>query len=397
MSRRRTRWDANSYGIYVIGEQLRIQMHDQTQVRDRRYHLRKYKKCFIGRDAVDWLLKMYHVQSRDEAVRAMQILLQNGFIHHVVDEHDFKDQTLFYRFTFDDDTYRLNRDLASFYRGVDIYRKLKSGASNVLRDFYHKGVLYSEAFYGCDAVDFIVINEGIQERELVINEFRDLLERDIIKHVTDDYHFSDDRLIYEFNLDINKPCLLSDVVDMAGQARTSGTAASSGLGDVDERGSEHDGLSIPAHMKILKKAGFVPRPSIDSGMSGGSTTTEGSHDVDTTSETSQGLEPKSVLIRAASVQELENPSSPYVKKMFRVESDEMGFGFVLRGSAPCYIQAVDPLGPAAMAGIKVRQFVYSVNGQNVLRKDHRQVGQLISHNRQLILTVLVYRGDVDRL
>lgn len=32
----------------------------------------------------------------------------------------------------------------------------------------------------------------------------------------------------------------------------------------------------------------------------------------------------------------------------------MGWGFVVRGSSPCHIQAVDPSGPAAAAGMKVR-------------------------------------------
>lgn len=31
----------------------------------------------------------------------------------------------------------------------------------------------------------------------------------------------------------------------------------------------------------------------------------------------------------------------------------MGWGFVVRGSKPCHIQAVDPSGPAAAAGMKV--------------------------------------------
>lgn len=32
----------------------------------------------------------------------------------------------------------------------------------------------------------------------------------------------------------------------------------------------------------------------------------------------------------------------------------MGWGFVVRGSGPCHIQAVDPSGPAAAVGMKVR-------------------------------------------
>ena len=34
-------------------------------------------------------------------------------------------------------------------------------------------------------------------------------------------------------------------------------------------------------------------------------------------------------------------------------SDSVGFGFVVRGEGPCYVQTVDPSGPAASAGLKV--------------------------------------------
>lgn len=37
----------------------------------------------------------------------------------------------------------------------------------------------------------------------------------------------------------------------------------------------------------------------------------------------------------------------------QIVGDAVGWGFVVRGSKPCHIQAVDPGGPAAAAGMKV--------------------------------------------
>jgi predicted metalloprotease with PDZ domain len=34
-------------------------------------------------------------------------------------------------------------------------------------------------------------------------------------------------------------------------------------------------------------------------------------------------------------------------------SDPVGYGFVIRGEGPVFIKAVDPMGPAAAAGLKV--------------------------------------------
>lgn len=39
--------------------------------------------------------------------------------------------------------------------------------------------------------------------------------------------------------------------------------------------------------------------------------------------------------------------------LLQVKSDAVGFGFVVRGSSPVYVQAIDPKGPAAAAGLKV--------------------------------------------
>lgn len=43
----------------------------------------------------------------------------------------------------------------------------------------------------------------------------------------------------------------------------------------------------------------------------------------------------------------------------------MGWGFVVRGSKPCHIQAVDPGGPAAAAGLKVKARVVYGSRVNV--------------------------------
>lgn len=45
--------------------------------------------------------------------------------------------------------------------------------------------------------------------------------------------------------------------------------------------------------------------------------------------------------------------SDHVLSSFQIVGDAVGWGFVVRGSKPCHIQAVDPSGPAAAAGMKV--------------------------------------------
>ncbi|KAL5006473.1 hypothetical protein ScPMuIL_015279 [Solemya velum] len=72
-------------------------------IRDRKYHLRTYRRCMVGTEMVDWLLQQSSlVHSRNQAVGMWQALLEEGVIVHVCHEHQFKDKYLFYRFREDD-------------------------------------------------------------------------------------------------------------------------------------------------------------------------------------------------------------------------------------------------------------------------------------------------------
>lgn len=49
-------------------------------------------------ELVDCLIRMREASDRQEAVRISQILVNTDYIHHVVDEHNFEDGFLFFRF-----------------------------------------------------------------------------------------------------------------------------------------------------------------------------------------------------------------------------------------------------------------------------------------------------------
>ena len=70
-------------------------------IKDRRHMFKTYPKCFIGKEAVQWLMDFLGLK-HDKAVRVGQRLLEWGVIHHVGDEHEFKDAYLFYRFYADE-------------------------------------------------------------------------------------------------------------------------------------------------------------------------------------------------------------------------------------------------------------------------------------------------------
>jgi hypothetical protein len=71
-------------------------------IADRRHLLRVHPRCFVGRDAVEWMVRSGEV-TRAEAVAFGRLLVERGVIHHVLDEHDFEDGNLFYRFYADEE------------------------------------------------------------------------------------------------------------------------------------------------------------------------------------------------------------------------------------------------------------------------------------------------------
>ncbi|MEM8717721.1 MAG: mechanosensitive ion channel domain-containing protein [Cyanobacteria bacterium P01_G01_bin.39] len=84
-------------------EQLVSEMRgeDGLIIADRRYRFNLYSKCFVGSEAVDWIVK-HQGFSREEAIELGQILIEREIIHHVADEHSFQDRYLFYRFCVDE-------------------------------------------------------------------------------------------------------------------------------------------------------------------------------------------------------------------------------------------------------------------------------------------------------
>ena len=70
-------------GILILGEIIRLKMHrDPTIVKDRKYRLRNYPCCFVGKEVVEWLLKNHEAQSASNAIACMKVLQSNGIFHH---------------------------------------------------------------------------------------------------------------------------------------------------------------------------------------------------------------------------------------------------------------------------------------------------------------------------
>ena len=82
--------------------QLALEMRSPTgvEIKTRRYKIKLYQRCFVGSEAVDWIVKKAKI-SRADATKLGQKMLEKGIFHHVSDGHPFQDDNLFYRFSDD--------------------------------------------------------------------------------------------------------------------------------------------------------------------------------------------------------------------------------------------------------------------------------------------------------
>uniref|UniRef100_A0A8C0UI61 Phosphatidylinositol-3,4,5-trisphosphate dependent Rac exchange factor 1 n=1 Tax=Cyanistes caeruleus TaxID=156563 RepID=A0A8C0UI61_CYACU len=72
-------------------------------IRDRDHHLKTYKSVIPASKLVDWLIAQGDCQTREEAVALGVGLCNNGFMHHVLEKSEFKDESLYFRFYADEE------------------------------------------------------------------------------------------------------------------------------------------------------------------------------------------------------------------------------------------------------------------------------------------------------
>jgi len=77
---------------------LQKKLRANVVIKDRTTLLKTVHDCFVGREAVDWLVSSEEAKSRQEAVHLGQMLLSKGIITQDSNEGVFRDTNAFYRF-----------------------------------------------------------------------------------------------------------------------------------------------------------------------------------------------------------------------------------------------------------------------------------------------------------
>ncbi len=200
-------------------------------VKDRKWHARTYPKCFVGTEAVSFMVKAGMATSREAAVKlGLRLCNEYNLFEHVCREHEFKDGYLFYRFVGkrkrfvpmidecaatlvlnealmgmddDDDDDRSSTSTTStsgdeMYGLREVSKALESGLEVKDRKWHLR--TYADCFIGTDAVDFLIINGYARTRADAVKLGRKVASSlNLFHHVTGDHLLEDDLLYYRFS------------------------------------------------------------------------------------------------------------------------------------------------------------------------------------------------------
>ncbi|XP_073418502.1 DEP domain-containing mTOR-interacting protein isoform X2 [Dendrobates tinctorius] len=328
--------------IILAGEQLRQRLHNARMIKERQRLSFTYGNCFVANDLISWLIKHKEATDRETAIKIMQVFMDSNVVHHACDEYkEFKDEPLYYRFRTDDGTLDFTEQISIVFRSQKLFEMMMKEEDCILQVREEDSAQYKRAFIGSQVLDWLVDHCEVTSRDDGEKLCKTMLQYGIIQHVSGQYQFSDSDMLYRFAINVRRRRKLIEVLDEHTSSEPRPDSPDSPF-CLRKLGSE------------LPRIGFVCVPK-----------------------------------RPVTVEELQMPGKMYIQKTLFIMGDDVGWGFMARGTGPCYIQTMDVGGPAHVAGMKACQFIKSVNGINCLHLDYSRIYKLVDAGpRLLILEVL---------
>lgn len=159
-------------------------------IEDRVHQLRTYANCFVGRQAVDWMVGSLGI-SRLQALHLGRGLVAVGVIRHVLDEHDFEDDDLYYCLA----PLTPAADPGALEPGVP-EKQLLQQAMNFPWRSHSRGLLrHHQCASGRAVVDWIVQHHAVA-RPRAVRWATHWMRQGALRHIFDTHPFRDDSTLY---------------------------------------------------------------------------------------------------------------------------------------------------------------------------------------------------------
>ena len=157
-------------------------------IADRRWRLHEYPRCIVGSQAVEHLMHSLR-RPREEVLALGQALGELGLLVHVMQEHPFLDQDLFYRLAWSDTLDRVP--------AADLWQTAEEGLPRLSGTRSHHGRTYADCFVGDEAVSLVADRHGLDRVDAWLALHR-IAQWGWIEHVAGARPFIDGHFFYRW-------------------------------------------------------------------------------------------------------------------------------------------------------------------------------------------------------
>lgn len=157
-------------------------------IADRRWRLQEYPRCFVGSQAVEHLMHSLR-RPREEVLALGQALGELGLLVHVMQEHPFLDQDLFYRLAWSDSLDRVP--------AAHLWQTAEEGLPRLSGTRNHHGRAYADCFVGEEAVTLVADRHALDRVDAWLALHR-IAQWGSIEHVTGARPFIDGHFFYRW-------------------------------------------------------------------------------------------------------------------------------------------------------------------------------------------------------
>uniref|UniRef100_A0A674BSK2 Phosphatidylinositol-3,4,5-trisphosphate dependent Rac exchange factor 1 n=1 Tax=Salmo trutta TaxID=8032 RepID=A0A674BSK2_SALTR len=356
------------------GEKLYHMMMTKSRhlIKDRRRKLTTVPKCFMGNEFVSWLIESGEISKPDEGVNLGQALLENGIIHHVSDKHQFKNEPVFYRFRYDDGTYKARSEMEDIMSKVSIYLCWD-------RDYHLK--TFKSVLPASKLVDWLLSQGDCSTREDAVTMGVGLCNNGFMHHVLEKTEFKDESQFFRFYAD----------EEMEGTSSKSKQLQRNDFKLIENilvkslviHPEEEDyGFEIEEKNKAI-----VVR-SVTRGSHAEMAGLQEGRKIFTINEDLVFLRPfqevETMINQAFCIRRsLRMLVNTKAKEIVKIPDTPDALSFKLSGSAPPHVHAVRKGSVAAVAGLQPGQCILKVNGNNMNHSNYQEVLEhFTSHHDQ---------------
>ncbi|CAF2979064.1 unnamed protein product [Rotaria sp. Silwood2] len=371
-----------------------------------------FHNCFHSYETINWLIKRQLCKTIDDGLEIFKVLEKLKIIHHVCDFNEFEYPLLpssnnnvkyLYRFRLDDGTTDQNRSFQQFASIYETYTSLFTLDKSQCRGVDLQQEQTSRNPY--DENSGILLNGDNLARMLALRSGTNMLN---IERLVDDmiiyglvrfnecHQESECNCSGKFRNDDHHQYILSSSHRLIPKQRLDLIALM--------QNDLHETRQSPILNEDIRTS--ISSNSIYSNESTRKISNSDENDCTTkvTYPTNSFKRKKSASLNSAAnsehrptADELERRELPWCWRSYSLKRDRRGYGLILQGQGPCYVERLDPYGSAFTSGIRVNEYLYAIEGVIVLRRSGKEVERLLSMFDKCTVYTIYNRDDFRQL